>query len=215
MSITIRSDGGSEFINDTVASVEHLLGTKHHKIAPYLHEGNSLAEKANRSVLENLRNLIFDGRYRLNGEHQWSDLLPLVQRIMNASFNSSIGCAPASLLFGNNLELDRCLITPAPEPLLNVDVPEYVRTLNHNQRILLEAANEHFNATHAKNLAKWKTTHKTDLSLQRELQQAAASNEPVWVLARVRDDAPLEKWHPKWAGPFRLLDFKTVQAFGF
>ncbi len=29
------------------------------------------------------------------------------------------------------------------------------------------------------------------------------------MLARVRDDAPLEKWHPRWAGPFGLLDFKT------
>jgi hypothetical protein len=26
----------------------------------------------------------------------------------------------------------------------------------------------------------------------------------------VRDDAPLEKWKPRWAGPFRLLDFKEA-----
>jgi hypothetical protein len=31
---------------------------------------------------------------------------------------------------------------------------------------------------------------------------------PVWVLARVKDDAPLAKWKPRWAGPFRLLDLK-------
>ena len=30
----------------------------------------------------------------------------------------------------------------------------------------------------------------------------------MWVLARVLDDAPIEKWQPKWAGPFKLLDFK-------
>ena len=208
--VTIRSDGGKEFINDTVASVEHILGTKHHKLTPYLHEGNSLAEKANRSVLENLRNLIFNSRYRLNGEHQWSDLLPLVQRIMNASFNSSIGCAPATLVFGNNIDLDRCLLTPAPEPKQGVDVPEFVQTLSHNQRVLLEAADEHLSATHAKNVASWKTSHTTDLKLHQRLQQAASGEtEAVWVLARVRDDAPLEKWHPRWAGPFRLLDFKT------
>jgi hypothetical protein len=208
--ITIRSDGGKEFINDTVASVEHLLGTQHHKLTPYLHEGNSLAEKANRSVLENLRNIIFDSRYRLNGEHQWSDLLPLVQRIMNASFNSSIGCAPATLVFGNNLELDRCLITPAPELNADVDVDDYISTLTHNQRVVLEAANEHLSATHAKNMATWKKTHKTDLSLQKAMQDVEQGvADAVWVLARVRDDAPLEKWKPRWAGPFRLLDFKT------
>jgi hypothetical protein len=65
-------------------------------------------------VLENLRNLIFDKRLDLNGEHQWSDLLPLAQRIINASFNSSIGCSPAQLVFGDNLELDRCLLTAMP-----------------------------------------------------------------------------------------------------
>ncbi len=35
------------------------------------------------------------------------------------------------------------------------------------------------------------------------------SREGVWVLARVRDNAPLDKWKPRWAGPFRLLDFKS------
>ena len=208
--ITIRSDGGREFVNDTLAGIEHLLGTKHHTILPYQHQGNSLAEKANRSVLENLRNLIFDKRYVLNGEHQWSDLLPLVQRIMNASFNSSIGCSPSALLFGNNLELDRCLITPAPVPVDDINVPEYVRTLTHNQRVLLEAADQHLNITHAKNLAKWKQDHKTDLSLQQKIQELAANEEaPVWVLARNQNDAPRAKWAPKWTGPFRLLDFKT------
>lgn len=208
--VTIRSDGGREFINDTVATVEHLLGTQHHKITPYLHEGNSLAEKANRSVLENLRNIIFDSRYRLNGEHQWSDLLPLVQRIMNASFNSSIGCSPATLVFGNNLDLDRCLITPTNDALLDKDVDDYIATLSHNQRVVLEAANEHLSTTHAKNLSKWKSTHKTDLSLHKAMQDFKDGGlDAVWVLARVRDDAPLAKWKPRWAGPFRLLDFKT------
>ena len=206
--LTIRSDGGKEFINDTLAGVEFLLGVTHHKIMPYQHEGNSLAEKANRSVLENLRNLIFDKRYVLNGEHQWSDLLPLVQRIMNASFNSSIGCSPASLIFGDNIDLDRCLITPAPVANSDIEVSEYVKTLTFNQRILLDAAANQLSATHAKNLSKWKKSHKTDLSLQQHMQTMTA-DEPTWVLARVKDDAPKAKWAPKWAGPYRLLDFKT------
>jgi hypothetical protein len=208
--LTIRSDGGKEFINDILASVEHILGTAHHKIMPYHHEGNSLAEKANRSVLENLRNLIFDKRLILNGEHQWSDLLPLVQRIMNASFNSSIGCAPAALVFGNNVDIDRCLLNPAPERLINVDVPEYVRTLTQNQRILLDVSERVLSETHAKNIAKWKREHKTDLSLQQKIQQVADDpSQAVWVLSKVHSDAPRAKWQPKWAGPYRLLDFKT------
>jgi len=207
--LTIRSDGGKEFINDLLASVEHLMGIRHHKLMPYHHEGNSLAEKANRSVLENLRNIIFDKRYILNGEHQWSDLLPLAQRIMNASFNSSIGCSPAALIFGGNIELDRCLVTPSPIAQKGVDVPQYVQTLTHNQRVMMDAAATTLAATHAKNIAKWNKAHKGENELRLKLMSMSEdSDEAVWVLARVQNDAPRAKWAPKWAGPFRLLDFK-------
>jgi hypothetical protein len=30
-----------------------------------------------------------------------------------------------------------------------------------------------------------------------------------WVLVRLPTDAPNAKWHPRWTGPFRLLDWKT------
>jgi hypothetical protein len=207
--LTIRSDGGKEFVNNILASLELIMGTKHHTVMPYHHQGNSLAEKANRAVLENLRNIIFDKRYILNGEHQWSDLLPLVQRIMNASFNSSIGCAPATLVFGNNVDLDRCLIAPMSAPLVDVDVEDYIQVLSHNQRVLLDAAASCLSVTHAKNVAKWNKSHKGDSEIKTALCHLAENGDnPVWVLARVKDDAPLAKWAPKWAGPFRLLDFK-------
>ena len=206
--LKIRSDGGKEFINNILAGLEYIMGVNHHTVMPYHHEGNSLAEKANRSVLENLSNLIFDKRYILNGEHQWSDLLPLVQRIMNASFNSSIGCSPAALVFGDNIDLDRCLISPAPIPQGDIDVPSYIQTLAHNQRVLMDAAAKTLHATHEKNLAKWNKSHSrpSQMTLQ---ALASESAEPAWVLARIKDDAPLAKWKPRWAGPFRLLDFKN------
>jgi hypothetical protein len=125
--LTIRSDGGGEFINDVITALEHVLGTTHHKVSPYLHTGNSLAEKANRSILEHLRNLIFDKRLQFHGEHQWSDLLPLAQRIINSSFNSSIGCSPAALLFGENVDLDRCLLRAQPTSTSS-DPTDYVNS---------------------------------------------------------------------------------------
>jgi hypothetical protein len=210
--LTIRSDGGGEFINDTLKALEHILGTTHHKVSPYLHTGNSLAEKANRSVLEHLRNLIFDKRLTLHGEHQWSDLLPLAQRIINSSFNSSIGCSPASLLFGENLDLDRCLLREQP-PASAANSDDYIAQLSHNQRILLDAASHHLDAVHAANIAKWKSTNRSSLKLQAAMQSTTPANavqEGAWVLARVLADAPHEKLKPRWAGPFRLLDFKSA-----
>ena len=210
--LTIRSDGGGEFINDVLKALEHVLGTSHHKVSPYLHTGNSLAEKANRSVLENLRNPIFDKRLTLHGEHQWSDLLPLAQRIINSSFNSSIGCSPASLLFGENVDLDRCLLR-APPPAVSTDPNDYISQLSHNQRILLDAASQHLDAVHAANLAKWKSANRSSLKLQAAVQNTMLSDavqEGAWVLARILADAPHDKLKPRWAGPFRLLDFKSA-----
>lgn len=210
--LTIRSDGGGEFIADIIKALEHVLGTTHHKVSPYLHTGNSLAEKANRSILENLRNLIFDKRLTMHGEHQWSDLLPLAQRIINSSFNSSIGCSPASLLFGENVDLDRCLLRVQPQSTSS-DPTDYINQLSHNQRILLDAASQHLDAVHAANIAKWKSANRSSLTLQAAIQSTPLSRaveEGAWVLARVIADAPHEKLKPRWAGPFRLLDFKSV-----
>jgi hypothetical protein len=87
------------------------------------------------------------------------------------------------------------------------DTPEYIRQLTHNQRVMMDKAAQVLDATHALNLKKWKEGHKSNISLHQRL--LANPEEGVWVLARVRDDAPLEKWKPRWAGPFRLLDFKS------
>jgi hypothetical protein len=210
--LTIRSDGGGEFINDVLKALEHVLGTSHHKVSPYLHTGNSLAEKANRSILEHLRNLIFDKCLKLHGEHQWSDLLPLARRIINSSFNSSIGCSPAALLFGENVDLDRCLLRVQPPPTSG-DSTDYVNTLTENQRILLDAASLHLDAVHAANISKWKAANRSSLKLHAAIQSVPLSQaveEGAWALARILADAPHDKLKPRWAGPFRLLDFKSA-----
>ena len=52
--------------------------------------------------------MLFDNRI-LN---RWSDVLPLVQRIMMAEPNDVIGVSPAQLLFGNSIQLDRGIFLP-------------------------------------------------------------------------------------------------------
>jgi len=86
-----------------------------------------------------------------------------------------------------------------------------VQILTHNQRVMMDAAATTLNASHAKNISKWNKNHKRDNELKLKLQAMAsddAEHDAVWVLARIQNDAPKAKWAPKWAGPFRLLDFK-------
>ena len=47
--------------------------------------------------------MLFDNRIL----KRWSEVLPLVQRIMMAEPNDVIGVSPAQLLFGNSIQLDR------------------------------------------------------------------------------------------------------------
>lgn len=113
------------------------------------------------------------------------------------------------LLFGGNVDLDRCLLTTEPARIDGQSVPAYVDILTHNQRIALDAAAQSLHETHAKNIAKWRSKHRCDSAFRRKLQEASADEEAgVWVLARIKDDAPIEKWKPRWAGPFRFLYFK-------
>ena len=139
--ITIRSDGGGEFVGDIIKSIEVMTGIKHHRIQPYQHTGNSIVERMNRSVLEHMRTLIWDKRLQFNGEYMWSDLFPMACRIINASFNSSIGCTPCSLLFGDNVDMDRGILS-APPRACRKEAFDYASQLSANQRILLESSAE-------------------------------------------------------------------------
>jgi hypothetical protein len=56
--------------------------------------------------MRHLRALIFHSHDR------WSMFIPLAQRIINASVHSSTGVTPASLLFGNCVNLDRGIFLP-------------------------------------------------------------------------------------------------------
>jgi len=208
--LTIRSDGGGEFVGDVIKSIEVMTGVKHHRIQPYIHTGNSIVERANRSVLEHMRTLIWDKRLLFNGEHMWSDILPMACRIINASFNSSIGCSPASLLFGDNVDMDRCILSSPPRPNTSNSF-DYAAQLSANQRRLLEASDEFQDRSHAKMLAKWRETHKgkDQLTALAEHCSDPQNETSTWVVAKVPDDAPHNKLKPRWSGPYILMGFKS------
>lgn len=102
--MTIRSDKGGAFISDIVNSLAtHTTGQPISLTSAYSKQENAIVERANKEVMRHLRNIIFDKRV----VKEWSIYLPLVQRIMNASIHSSIGVAPATIIFGNGIDLDR------------------------------------------------------------------------------------------------------------
>jgi hypothetical protein len=130
--LKLRSDGGQEFLGGVIVGVTRLMGVTKHVVVPYTPTANGIVERANRAVLERLREIIFSKRLVRHTQHQWSDLLPLVQRAINASDHSAIGTTPARILFGDSLDLDRRLLSDMPEGR-TLDVLDYVDALAFNR----------------------------------------------------------------------------------
>ena len=101
------TDKGASFANTIVDGLIERLGADHHLTTAYSKEQNAIVERQNKEVLRHLRNIVFDKRIA----DKWSKYLPLVQRIINASVNSSTGVAPAEVVFPNGLVLDKELVT--------------------------------------------------------------------------------------------------------
>ena len=74
-----------------------LFGVDHRLTVVASKQENAAVENANKRAQEYLRTMLFDNRII----ERWSDVLPLVQRIMMAEPNDVIGISPAQLLFGN------------------------------------------------------------------------------------------------------------------
>ena len=85
-----------------------LMGSDHQLTTAYLHQENAVVERANEEVLRHLRALICQQNVITNR----SLCLSLIQRISNAEPISSIGWAPAQIIFGNAIDLDKGISLP-------------------------------------------------------------------------------------------------------
>ena len=106
----IRSDRGSHFMNEIVKEFLIRTGTPHNLTLAYSKQENAIVERVNKEVNRHLRAFTFDS----TNLHAYKLCLPFVQRIINSEVHSSTGASPASLLFGNQLNLDRGILIKNP-----------------------------------------------------------------------------------------------------
>jgi hypothetical protein len=126
----ILTDNGAQYIADVTEELCQIIDTDHTTILPYSHEENSIVERANKEVMRHLRAIIFDKKVK----DRWSSVLPLVQRIMNASTNATIGTSPASIIYGNSIDLDRSLMKDhkvLPQQPLSVYMQDMIDSQTH------------------------------------------------------------------------------------
>ena len=196
--LRLRSDGGGEFCNDIIRQLSSLVDLKQLVIQPYLHTANGIVERVNRSILEKLRFMLFDRRIRKQPKMQWTDLLPLAQRIINSSTHSSIGTSPARLIFGDHIDLDRCILSKPAAGVFNSPVADYVQQLSDMQFALLEAANDHQLGVQAKLIAKSVRDNR-----DKPIKQLSVGD---LVLIKPLSDFPTDKLAPNQLGPQYVIE---------
>ena len=189
----IVSDRGPCFVSDVCQELFKLLGAEHVLTMAHSKEENGMVERANKEVLRHLRNIIFDRSVLPN----WSVYLPLVQRIHNASEHSTTGVAPAKVIFGNSIDLDRNILVESSEcKAPGVYMEAWVDTLVKGQEEVIRIVRE-------------------NLRVQKERQEATGRDEMIpefpvgtYVLVEHVNNlrrGPKSKLLPFLKGPLRVV----------
>lgn len=130
--LQILSDGGTQFLNETVKALCNLMKVDSIVATPYSKQENGMVERANKEVLRHLRAFIADSKVL----ESWPLALPLVQRIMNATTHSVLGVSPAEIVFGSSTRLDRrVLIDDVPNENYDADSGEPLPPLNASPKL--------------------------------------------------------------------------------
>ena len=104
----IRSDRGSLFANDLINQFLVSTGTPHNLTLAYSKQENAIVKHVNKEINRHLRLFL----YNTNDFYRYLNCLPFIQRILNSSIHSNTNASLASLLFGNQINLDCGIISP-------------------------------------------------------------------------------------------------------
>ena len=134
----IRSDRGSQFVNEIIEQLVELLDSHHEVTTAYSKEENAIVERAYKEVMRHLRAIVFEDSVY----NDWStDQLPLVMRILNSEQKTRTGVSPAEMLFGNTIDLGRYILyRPTEKPNSEIDLHAYLQRMLNRQSVLIEVA---------------------------------------------------------------------------
>ena len=104
---------GPHFIAEIIREFLLLVGVKHCLTLAYSKEENAIVERYNKEINRHLHALTFEN-LSLPG---YKKSLPFVQRILNSNHSDRLKISASQMLFGNMLNLDKGIFTPANEKL--------------------------------------------------------------------------------------------------
>ncbi len=167
----------------------------------YSKEENGRIERANKEILRHLRAFVSHSKV----VDDWKTKLPLVQRIMNASVHSVTGYSPATLLFGNAVNLNQNILpcnasspTIASEDLNSQFYTEWLDLRNKAQQEVLLASAEVQEALKAEHLVSIETKDITVFDVG-QLVLVQPHDNPL------SGRRPKDKLSTYWSGPYEVV----------
>ena len=154
----------------------------------YSSQENAIVERVNKEVNRHLRGLVF---HTSSLEH-YAKCTPFVQCIINSSVNRRTNASPASILFGNKLDLNQGILTPHLLPTLTSSNSTYITDLIDIQDKVLDAA--------IVSLQKCDDEHKKSTQ--------GVTVFPIGSYVLVKQEHPPTRLHTKWKGPFRVVSLE-------
>jgi hypothetical protein len=128
-------------MNEVIDELLKLVGVQHIQGLAYSKEENAIVERMNKEVGRYVRALAVEAKTNAF----WENYLPFAQRIINGSVIKSIWYAPAQILFGNAIDLDRGFVIPLErinEKRAQVS-SEGVEKMIAAQKLIIEQARKH------------------------------------------------------------------------
>jgi hypothetical protein len=186
----LLSDNGPQYVNEIISELLRVIGTDHQLTLAYSHEENGIVERSNKEVMRHIKNIIFDK----NIQYEWHLYLPLVQRIINGSINSSIGVAPSQLMFGNAINFDRGFVLPAQAVFPDIKLSKWADKMIYIQNMLINNAIQNQYTKDSTHMISDNDTNVTQFAI----------NSYVIVL---HHNKPPTKFHAPYRGPMKVINF--------
>ena len=187
---TLLSDNGREFLSKICHCLCQLFRVKRINTTPYRPECNSLCERTNRVIGDNLRCLVN------TKQDNWADVIPSLMMAYRKTPHSATGYAPFTLLFGREMRapIDVGLVPTEEVPKSTKEyiqnVIDNLKTAHEISQINLEHAQERYKSYHDRNAREVKF----------QIGQKVLKNNFKVLPGKAR------KLTPKWVGPYIVIE---------
>jgi transposase InsO family protein len=186
----LRSDRGSHFVNTVIKEFVSLVGTQHCLTLAYSSQQNAIVERCNKEINRHIRSLTFES----NSVDNYMNTLPIVQRILNASYIDHTKVKSSEIIFGNAINLDRGLFLPPLErPTQGQPLSEHMSNMLKFQDEVMAKAQYVFQRDDDLHMASFPKLKPTEF--------AHGSH----VVVKYRGGSAPTRVHTSWKGPLRVI----------